>query len=77
MTAIEKVLRVHSGEEFEADDFPTLEDGKRAMTEYEALLDVVDVLEAARPFLGLEIANSVGAQASRALARLDAARSGT
>ena len=30
LDTIEKVLRVHSGEEFTADDFPNLEEGRDA-----------------------------------------------
>ena len=30
LEAITKVLRVHSGEDFTADDFPTLEEGREA-----------------------------------------------
>lgn len=34
---VRKVLRVHSGEEFEASDFPTPDDGKKATAALDAL----------------------------------------
>jgi hypothetical protein len=46
----------------------------RAVNEYDALCEIVAVLEAARPFLGMAVANSVGAQAERALHALDVIR---
>lgn len=49
----------------------------RAANEYHALIAIEEVLKLARPMLGMSVSNSLGAQADRALAQLDAVRSTT
>jgi hypothetical protein len=41
LSVIERVLRVHSGEDFEAGDFPTFEEGRAAWAMFKRLQDAV------------------------------------
>lgn len=73
MSAILKVLRAHSGEEFEADEFPTLEDGKRAVVEHAALVEVEEQMR--REHDHHHIPGTADCHGCGLLAKLDTVRS--